>query len=148
MNNSPLTQWHEMLESQDISQLDQIIDAKCVFHSPIVFKPQEGQRLTVMYLMAAFQMFMEAEYFRYIKEIVQDQNAALEFNAEIDGILIDGIDLITWNKAGKIIEFKVMIRPLKAIDLIKERMLAQLSNMSTFDKLKLNGRVIWDKLKS
>lgn len=148
MNNSPLTQWHEMLKSKDISQLDQMIDSKCVFHSPIVFKPQEGKRLTVMYLTAAFQMFMEADYFKYIKEIVQDQNAALEFNAEIDGILIDGIDLITWNDAGKITEFKVMIRPLKAIDLIKEKMLAQLSNLSTLDKLKLKGGVLWDKLKS
>ncbi|WP_420581378.1 nuclear transport factor 2 family protein [Reichenbachiella sp.] len=148
MNNSPLTQWHEMLESKDISQLDQIIDAKCIFHSPIVFKPQEGKRLTLMYLTAAFQMFMEADYFKYIKEIVENQNAALEFNTEIDGILIDGIDLISWNEAGKITEFKVMIRPLKAIDFVKERMLSQLGRMTTFDKLKLKGGVLFDKLKS
>ncbi|MEP2025753.1 MAG: nuclear transport factor 2 family protein [Reichenbachiella sp.] len=147
MNNSPLTQWHLMLESKDLSQLDQLIDEKCIFHSPIVFKPQEGKRLTVMYLTAAFQMFSQADYFKYIKEIVQDRNAMLEFNAAIDGILIDGIDLITWNESGRITEFKVMVRPLKAIDLIKEKMLAQLSSLSTIDKLKLKGGVLWDKLK-
>ncbi|WP_084371989.1 nuclear transport factor 2 family protein [Reichenbachiella faecimaris] len=148
MNKSPLAQWHQMLETKDISLLEQIIDDNCVFHSPIVFKPQEGRRLTLMYLTAAFQMFNEAVYFKYIKKIVQEQNAMLEFNAEIDGILIDGIDLITWSDAGQITEFKVMVRPLKAIDLIKEKMLAQLTNMSTMDKLKLKGGMLWDKLKS
>lgn len=141
-------QWHKMIEAQDMSQLDRLVDDNCVFYSPIVFKPQEGKRLTIMYLTAAFQMFCEATYFKYIKEIEQDQNAMLEFNAEIDGILIDGIDLITWNDKGKIIEFKVMIRPLKAIDSVKTKMLAQLSEMSTFQKLKLKGGVIWDKLRS
>lgn len=148
MNKSPLATWHEMLASMDIGKLGDIIAADCVFHSPIVFKPQEGKRLTMMYLTSAFQMFKEAEYFKYVKEIEQHQNAMLEFNAEIDGILIDGIDLITWNDEGKITEFKVMVRPLKAIDLIKEKMLAQLTNMSTVDKLKLKGGMIWDKLKS
>ena len=137
-----------MVDAMDISTLGDLIDENCVFHSPIVFKPQEGKRLTVMYLTAAFQMFKEAESFTYIKEIVQDQNAMLEFNAKVDGILVDGIDLITWNEKGKIIEFKVMVRPLKAIDLIKAKMLEQLSGMSTFDKLKLKGGVIWDKFKS
>lgn len=132
----------------DISQLDQVIDKHCVFHSPIVFKPQEGKRLTIMYLTAAFQMFKEADYFKYINEIVQDQQAMLEFNAEVDGILIDGVDIITWNEIGLITEFKVMVRPLKGIDLIKEKMLAQLGNMSTLDKLKLKGGVLLDKLKS
>lgn len=148
MNKSPLDQWHQMLDAMDITQLDQVIDRQCVFHSPIVFKPQEGKRLTIMYLSAAFQMFKEADYFKYIKEIVQGQQAMLEFNAEIDGILVDGVDIITWNDDGLITEFKVMVRPLKGIDLIKEKMLAQLSNMSTFDKLKLKGGVLLDKLKS
>lgn len=148
MNKSPLDQWHQMLEAMDISQLDQVIDKQCVFHSPIVFKPQEGRRLTIMYLSAAFQMFSEADYFKYIKKIVQDNHAMLEFNAKIDGILIDGVDIITWNDEGLITEFKVMIRPLKAIDLIKSKMLAQLSSLTTIDKLKLKGGVIWDKLKS
>lgn len=124
-----------------------MIDDNCVFYSPIVFKPQEGKRLTIMYLTAAFQMFSQAEYFKYIKEIVQGQTAMLEFNAEIDGVLLDGIDLIIWNEQGLITEFKVMVRPLKAIDLIKEKMLEQLSSMSAFDKLKLKGGMIWDKLK-
>lgn len=148
MNNSPLQVWHEMAAEMNIGKLGQLIDERCVFHSPIVFNPQEGKRLTIMYLTAAFQMFGEAESFEYIKEIEQDQNAMLEFNAVVDGILIDGIDLITWNDEGKITEFKVMVRPLKAIDKIKEKMLDQLANMSAVDKLKLKGGVLWNKLKS
>lgn len=148
MNNSSLDQWHAIVKDMDADKLGLLIDKHCVFYSPIVFKPQEGKRLTVMYLTAAYKMFSQAESFEYVKEIVQDQNTMLEFNAIIDGILINGIDLLTWNDEGKIIEFKVMIRPLKAIDLVKERMFAQLSTITAFQKLKLKGGLVWDKLKS
>ncbi|MEO9967123.1 MAG: nuclear transport factor 2 family protein [Reichenbachiella sp.] len=148
MNSSPLEKWHQMVSDLDASRIEDLIDEHCIFYSPIVFKPQEGKRLTVMYLTAAYKMFSEANDFRYVKEIVQGHEAVLEFNAEVDGILIDGIDMITWNNTGKIIAFKVMIRPLKAIDKIKEKMFEQLSQMTTFQKLKLKGGMIWDKFKS
>lgn len=147
MNNSPLSRWHDLVVEFDKKKLEHLIDEECVFFSPIVFTPQEGKRLTIMYLTAAYQMFSEADGFKYIKEIVHDNNAMLEFNATIDNILIDGVDIITWNNEGKISEFKVMIRPMKAVDKIKEKMLAQLSEMGTFQKLKLKGGMIWDKLR-
>lgn len=148
MNKSPLPQWHRIIDEKNDGLIDQLIDKQCVFYSPIVFKPQEGKRLTVMYLTAAFRMFSEAAHFRYVKELVDGQTAMLEFEAEIEGIQVNGIDLITWNDEGLITEFKVMIRPLKAIDLVKQKMLDLLSQMGTFQKLKLKGGVFWDKLKS
>lgn len=148
MNKTPLTQWHRVIDEKDSGLIEPLIHKHCVFYSPIVFKPQEGRRLTVMYLSAAFQMFMEAASFKYVKELVDGHSAMLEFEAKIDGILINGIDLITWDDEGLITEFKVMIRPLKAIDLVKQKMLDQLSQMTTFQKLKMTGSVLWDKLRS
>ena len=74
---------------------------------------------------AAFQVFFNPT-FRYVREIVGESDAMLEFETEIDGVLVNGIDLIKWNEAGQIIEFKVMVRPLKALNLIHQRMAAML----------------------
>jgi len=90
-----------------------------------VHTPQVGKPLTRLYLAAAFQVFFN-ESFRYVREIAGPRDAALEFQVEIDGIAVNGIDLIKWNDADRIVEFKVMIRPLKAINLIHQKMAAML----------------------
>jgi len=138
-------QWHEVLEAGDLKGLDKLLAPKCVFFSPVVFKPQEGRRLTRTYLAAAYQMF-QGSGFHYVKEVVGEQAAVLEFNATIDNVLIDGIDMITWNEAGKITEFKVMLRPFKAIHLVKDKMLEQLEGLSTLNKAKLRAGTLWDKV--
>lgn len=84
-------------------------------------------------------MFSDAESFQYVKEIQDKNEAVLEFNSVVDGIVIDGIDMITWNEEGLITEFKVMIRPLKAIEKIREKMLEHLESLSTLDKLKMKA---------
>jgi len=53
-------------------------------------------------------------------------DAVLEFQVEIDGVAVNGVDMIRWNDEGRIVDFKVMIRPLKAINLIHQRMAAML----------------------
>ena len=97
-----------------------------MFLSPVVHAPQRGKKLTAMYLGAAFQVFFNPT-FRYVREIVGPSDAMLEFETEIDGVLVNGVDIIKWNEAGRIVEFKVMLRPLKAINLIHERMAAMLA---------------------
>ena len=96
-----------------------------VLQSPVVHTPQVGKAITARYLAAAFHVFFN-ESFRYVREIVGPQDAALEFQVEIDGIAVNGVDLIEWNAAGRIVEFKVLIRPLKAINLIQQKMAAML----------------------
>ena len=96
-----------------------------VFHLPIVHTPQRGKKLASLYLSAAFQVFFNPT-FRYVREIVGPSDALLEFETEIDGVLVNGVDIIKWNEAGRIVEFKVMLRPLKAINLIHQRMAAML----------------------
>ena len=86
--------------------------------------------------MAAAKMF-EGNDFHYVKEVVGQHEAVLEFNAQIDGVLIDGVDIITWNDENMITEFKVMIRPFTAVQKVGERMKALLDNMSLWDKIKL-----------
>jgi len=96
-----------------------------VFFSPLVHKPQQGKQITAMYLGAALQVLGNPS-FRYVRDIVGSTEAMLEFETEIDDILVNGVDIIRWNEDGTIVEFKVMIRPLKAINLIQQRMAAML----------------------
>ena len=122
---SALYTWHEVARTRNVAGLDALLADEVVFHSPVVHTPQEGKQITRLYLAAAFQVFFN-ESFRYVREIVGPRDAALEFQVEIDGIAVNGIDLIKWNDAGQIVEFKVMIRPLKAINLIHQKMAAML----------------------
>ncbi|HSD16615.1 MAG TPA: nuclear transport factor 2 family protein [Thermomonas sp.] len=126
MNQHPITTWHQLVEAGDPSGLDAWLADDVVFISPIVHAPQPGKALAKAYLSAAFKVFFNPG-FRYVREIVGASDAMLEFETEIDGVLVNGVDIIRWNEAGRIIEFKVMIRPLKAVNLIHQRMGAMLA---------------------
>jgi hypothetical protein len=90
-----------------------------------VHTPQRGRALVQMYLMGALHV-LGGPSFRYVREVVGAQDAVLEFEVEIDGIVVNGVDMIRWNDDGKIVDFKVMVRPLKAIELVRQRMAALL----------------------
>jgi hypothetical protein len=125
MPQHPLDTWHRLVREQDAAGLHALLAEDAVFHSPVVHTPQRGRELTSMYLGAAFRVFFSPS-FRYVREIVGPTDAMLEFETEIDGVLVNGVDIIRWNEAGQITDFKVMLRPLKAIHLIHERMAAML----------------------
>ncbi|MEQ1765180.1 MAG: nuclear transport factor 2 family protein [Pyrinomonadaceae bacterium] len=116
-----ISQWHNIVRTRDASGLGELLADDVVFYSPVVHTPQIGKVITTMYLSAAVHVFGN-ESFRYIREIVGENDAVLEFETEIDGIVINGVDMIKWNSAGQITEFKVMIRPLKAVNLIHQKM--------------------------
>lgn len=147
MNNTKA--WHDLFDGGNLKDLEMLLDKNAIFYSPLVFKPQPGRKLTAMYLKNAYQMFFADgnESFTYVREIHSDTDSMLEFTCEIDGILINGIDVIKWNEEGKIQEFKVFIRPNKAIEKVKEKMSELLANLSTMDKLKLKAAVAIDGLK-
>ena len=121
--------WHEVIESDDLKMLDKIIADDAVFSSPVVFKPMEGKEITMMYLHAAGQSF-NMEKFKYTKEIHDDMNSVLEFETYIDDISVNGVDMIEWNEDGKICNFKVMIRPFKAVQKVQEKMIEALESLS------------------
>jgi len=120
-----LATWHRLVKERDAAGLDALLDDEAVFHSPVVHKPQVGKAITQKYLAAAFQVFFN-ESFRYVRELQSANDAVLEFTLELDGIQINGVDMIKWNDTGRITEFKVMLRPLKAVNLIHQKMGAQL----------------------
>ena len=126
MNLHPVQTWHALVKSHNAAGLDGLLAEDSIFLSPIVHTPQRGKVLTKAYLAAAFQVFFNAS-FRYVREIIGPTDAMLEFETQIDAVLVNGVDIIKWNDSGKIVEFKVMIRPLKAINLIHERMAAVLT---------------------
>jgi hypothetical protein len=117
--------WHELVNSRNTRGLRDLLADEVIFHSPVVHTPQSGKAVTTQYLAAAFQVFFNAS-FRYVREVVGPRDAVLEFQVEIDGIAVNGVDMIRWNDQGRIVDFKVMIRPLKAINLIHQKMAAML----------------------
>lgn len=127
MTEHPIQTWHRLVRTQDPSGLDALLADDVVFHSPVVHTPQCGKKLAAWYLTAAFQVFFTTG-FRYVREIVGASEAMLEFETDIDGVLVNGVDIIRWNESGRIVEFKVMLRPLKAINLVHQRMAAMLQS--------------------
>jgi len=125
MTTHPIERWHQIVQSLDSAALNDLLDADAVFYSPVVHSAQRGRHLAAMYLSAAFSVFFNPN-FRYVREIIGRSDAMLEFETEIDGVVVNGVDLIHWNAEGKITEFKVMVRPLKAITVVHERMAAML----------------------
>jgi SnoaL-like domain len=125
MNDHPLDTWHRLVRTQDASGLDSLLAEDAVFYSPVVHSPQRGRKLAGAYLSAAFGVFFNPS-FRYVREIIGPSDAMLEFETEIDGIQVNGVDIIHWNDDRLIDDFKVMIRPLKAINVIHQRMAAML----------------------
>lgn len=121
MSQHPIETWHGLVNAHDPSGLDELLADDVVFISPVVHRPQVGKDLAKKYLGAAFEVFFSAG-FRYVREIVGVSDAMLEFETQIDGVSVNGVDIIKWNDRGQIIEFKVMIRPLKAITAVHERM--------------------------
>ena len=133
--------WYEVMKSNDMDKLDELLAEDVVFYSPVVYTPQKGKDITKMYLMAAGGVFGEGtkdatsdsneskSNFKYIKEIIGEKSALLEFESEMDGIYVNGVDVISWNEQEKITEFKVIVRPLQAVNMLHQKMQAMLENM-------------------
>ena len=122
-----LAAWHAyMAGGGDPQALRDLLAEDAVFHSPVVHTPQQGRDTVVAYLHAASHV-LGGEHFRYLREIVDGDQACLEFASELDGIHINGVDIIRWNDEGKIQDFKVMVRPLKAINKVWEKMAEMLA---------------------
>lgn len=124
-----IAKWHAIVAQKDVAALDGVLAEDARFLSPIVHRPQIGKPLVRKYLAAALDV-LGNETFTYRNEWIGENSAVLEFEAMIDGISINGIDLIAWNSDQRITEFKVMIRPLKAINLIHQLMGAKLERMA------------------
>lgn len=121
MTIATLNTWHDIVRTRNLKALDALLADDVVFHSPVVHTAQIGKVVTMQYLSAAFYVFFN-ESFQYIRETTSARDAILEFTVDIDGISVNGVDMLKWNDEGQIIEFKVMIRPLKAIQLIHQKM--------------------------
>jgi hypothetical protein len=127
MSAANLARWHGFIEGgSDPALLATLIAEDAVFHSPVVHTPQAGKARVMAYHLAASQV-LGNDSFRYVRELVDGREMMLEFVAELDGIHINGVDIIRWDDAGKISDFKVMVRPLKAINKVWELMAAQLA---------------------
>lgn len=123
-----LERWHEILEQRNPDLLDEILAEDCVFWSPVVHTPQQGREITKLYLTGAMHVLNDG--FHYVKEVVTPRHAVLEFVCEIDGININGVDIMTFDSSGKISEFKVMVRPLKAVNMLHAKMRDMLERLS------------------
>lgn len=134
MNTSPapttdrpaaLRAWHAVVEAKDPALLDELLADEVVFRSPAVFAPQEGKVITTMYLRAALVVL--GPTMRYVHEWYDDTSAVLEFEADLDGMFVQGVDMLRWNAENRLTGFTVMVRPLRGLEKLVERMKQQLS---------------------
>ena len=127
MQMTALAGWHDYLKTHDHAALWELLHPDAVFESPIVHTPQRGREITFKYLASAGTV-LGGPGFKYVGEWRSDTGAVLEFENEIEGIRINGVDIITFNDDGGLItHFKVMVRPLKAINLLHRLMGQQLA---------------------
>jgi hypothetical protein len=133
-----VNKWHRHMRGELPGGLDELLDDDVIFYSPIVYTPQVGKTITTLYLSAAGQTLPgdksatatdPTKRFRYTKQVVAGDTAVLEFETSVEGKYVNGVDIIRCNEAGKIVEFRVMIRPLQAINLVHRRMGEMLEKM-------------------
>jgi hypothetical protein len=117
----PIEQWHQVVAGRDPAALKDLLAEDVVFVSPVVHTPQAGRPITMAYLHAAMQVLNNPS-FRYLNQWFGADSAVLEFECVVDGISVNGIDMIHWNGDGRIDHFKVMVRPLKAVNKLHEMM--------------------------
>lgn len=134
-----VNKWHRHMRGELPGGLDELLDDDVIFYSPIVYTPQVGKAITTLYLSAAGQTLPgeksaatsdPQKRFRYTKQVVAGDTAVLEFETSVEGKYVNGVDIIRCNEAGKIVEFRVMIRPLQAINLVHRQMGEMLEKMS------------------
>jgi hypothetical protein len=124
-----LQRWHGFIKSQDQAELWDLLHPDVVFESPVVHRPQRGRDITFKYLTSATKV-LGGPTFSYVGEWTSDTGAVLEFTSDVDGITINGVDIISFDVGGRITHFKVMVRPLKAINLLHRLMGDQLAKPS------------------
>ena len=121
-----IDRWHDMMSGSSHDGLFELLAEDCIFWSPVVHTPQRGRDITYLYLSAASQVF--GGDFRYVSEMIDGSRAVLEFTCTIDDIQINGVDIIQVRDR-QICEFKVMVRPLKAVNKVHERMMSMLEHL-------------------
>lgn len=126
MVSAAIERWHQLLHSRDADGLDSLIADDCVFQSPAVHTPQVGKELTLRYLRAAMAVLATPD-FRYVEQWIGEASAVLEFELTIDGIHINGVDIIHWNDDQRFTGFRVMVRPIKGLQTLMPAMAAVLA---------------------
>jgi hypothetical protein len=140
-----IERWHRHLRGELPGGLDELLDDDVVFYSPIVYTPQEGKAVTKLYLQAAGQTLpgdasagaapsggdAPGGRFRYTKQVLAGDTAVLEFETTVEGKYVNGVDIIRCNDEGRIVEIRVMLRPLQAINLVHQQMAAMLEKMQS-----------------
>lgn len=121
MSHPTLDTWHRIVRTGDAAALPGLVAEDAVFFSPVVHSPRRGRDQMLMYLGAALKVVRNPS-FRYVREIAGERDAMLEFETTLDDVQVNGVDIITWNDAGQITEFKVMLRPLKGINAVHQKM--------------------------
>jgi hypothetical protein len=120
-----LRRWHDLVESKNPAGLGELLADEVVFRSPAVFAPQEGKALTSGYLSAALRVLGPS--LRYVSQWHDEASAVLEFEADLEGIYVQGVDILRWNGEGKLVSFTVMVRPMRGLQKLVELMARQLA---------------------
>jgi len=130
MSNKTIDAWYQFVRTKNLVLLEEILAKDVKFHSPVVHTPQLGKAITLLYLESAHAVLCN-DTFRYERELIDEDFAVLEFSVEIKGVFVNGVDMISWDEDGMITDFKVMIRPLQAINIVHQEMAARLQSLDS-----------------
>jgi hypothetical protein len=119
-----LRSWHAVAAARDPALLDALLADEVEFRSPAVFAPQKGKALTTMYLSGALTVLGPS--LRYVGEWYDERSAVLEFEADLHGVYLQGVDMLRWNADDKLISFTVLVRPMRGLEKLIELMRRQL----------------------
>jgi hypothetical protein len=128
MIEQAVAQWHRFVEHPSADVLEELLADDVVFYSPVVYTPQQGKAITSLYLLAAAQT-LGTGGFRYTKQVLDGDTAVLEFETTLDGRYVNGVDIIRCDESAHVVEFRVMVRPLKAVDAVHQQMRAMLTTL-------------------
>nr|MBP8207875.1 nuclear transport factor 2 family protein [Acinetobacter sp.] len=116
-----IKRWHEMLDTKDMSILNELLAEDVVFRSPVAFNPYSGKQVVFFILTNVIQVF---ENFTYHREFYTEDglSVVLEFSANVNEKKLKGIDMIRFNENGQIVDFEVMIRPKSGLEALAVQM--------------------------
>lgn len=122
MSDDPLARWHAAIAGGDLVLLDELLADDVVFHSPVVHAPIEGRDMVRLYLAGAHHVLVQDRAFTYVREVVDGDDAVLEFTTDVDGVVVNGVDILHFDADGRLDDITVMVRPRRAFELVHRRM--------------------------
>jgi hypothetical protein len=122
-----MTTFRAAVEARDLDAIGTMLAEDVVFRSPVVFKPYRGRAITSAILRTVTEVFEDFHYVREVRDPSGEE--VLVFEAKVDGLELTGCDMLRYDAEGKIVDFMVLVRPLRAAQALQREMAARFAQI-------------------